>query len=223
MSDWLIDLHCHTKEKSFDGKVPAAEIVARLGALGFHGVVFTDHAATWQTDELEEVRREAGVGPEFLLLAGQEVRTKVDGGAGGDLLVYGPADAIADGTEALAVFEQIRACGGFCVAAHPSVPMIGFGRHAGTFPVAGLEVWNGRYGGKVARRSVALAETLGLPGVGGSDTHVPGDIGGGATLFTEQPQSLEDIRLAIEQGTCREWRPPVGERLKRWLGRRESE
>lgn len=222
MGSCLIDLHCHTKEKSFDGQVPAAEIVARLAALGFGGVVFTDHEHTWQPGELEEVRRAAGVGTDFVLLAGQETRTTVDGGAGGDLLLYGPTEDLADGLEALDVIRRLKECGGFCVAAHPSVPMIGFGRHAGTFPITALEVWNGRYGTKVARDSRALTQRLGLPGVGGSDTHVPADIGGGGTLFPERPGSLADIGRMVASGACRPWRPAAATRLMRWLNRRET-
>ena len=37
------DLHCHTKEGSFDSKVPISEYVSKYKILGYDGLMITDH------------------------------------------------------------------------------------------------------------------------------------------------------------------------------------
>ena len=56
MSSFLLDLHCHTLDHSYDGQVPAAKICRTLLAKGFHGLVLTDHNYVWPTEELAELR-----------------------------------------------------------------------------------------------------------------------------------------------------------------------
>lgn len=38
-----IDMHCHTKEGSLDGKIPIFEYIEILKSKGFHGMLVTDH------------------------------------------------------------------------------------------------------------------------------------------------------------------------------------
>ena len=38
-----IDMHCHTKEGSIDGKVPIEEYIRMLRNQGFGGMLVTDH------------------------------------------------------------------------------------------------------------------------------------------------------------------------------------
>lgn len=38
-----LDMHCHTKEGSMDGKIPIAEYIKILKSKGFHGMLVTDH------------------------------------------------------------------------------------------------------------------------------------------------------------------------------------
>ncbi len=43
MKGYLFDTHVHTKESSSCGRVAAADIVARYKALGYDGIIITDH------------------------------------------------------------------------------------------------------------------------------------------------------------------------------------
>lgn len=38
-----LDMHCHTKEGSLDGKIPIFEYIEILKSKGFHGMLVTDH------------------------------------------------------------------------------------------------------------------------------------------------------------------------------------
>lgn len=219
MKGHLVDIHCHTREHSYDGKASAVEVVTGLRRQGFSGVVFTDHNYVWPPDELEELRAQANLPTDFLLLSGQEVRTSVKGLIAGDLLVYGPARALPDGTEATEIFEEVEDCGGFCIAPHPAVPLIGFAPHVSAFPVAALEVWNGRHGEKANAAARALAEEAGLPAIGGSDTHRIEDIGGGGTMLPRVPTSLEELQLMIRSREARPWHPGMLAAAKQWMRR----
>ena len=219
MPRFLIDLHCHTREKSFDGMLPAVEIARRLHHQGFNGVVFTDHEQTWSEKELSALREEAGLPPMFFLAAGQEVRVNVGEQLGGDLLVYGPKEDFPDGTPVDEVLDAVKETGGFCIAAHAAAHRIGFGPHLGDYPVHAIETWNGRYGNRIAQKSEIFAERYKLPSVGGSDTHQDEDVGGGGTEFPELPQTLDDLTRLVTAGHCKPWKPSMKTRVFQWLSR----
>lgn len=207
MPGFLFDLHCHTKEGSFDADLPAAELVRGLVSRGFSGAVLTDHNHVWSQGDLMDLVGQLGLADTFILLSGQEVRTAHEGIVQGDLLVYGLPVAIADGISPVELLRLVRSHEGFVVAPHPAVPRIGFGPALDSFPVTAIEVWNGRYGVRAASQARRLAERLGLPSVGGSDTHTKRGIGLGGTLFERRPLSLGDIRDSIRVGEARPWRP----------------
>lgn len=217
MSNVLIDIHCHTSDHSYDGKVPGEVLVRTLAKQGFAGVVLTDHNYVWPAAELEELRGRAGVGAEFLLLSGQEVRTAHDGVMYGDLLVYGLEESLPDETSPMEVFKRVAAVGGFCIAPHAAVPRIGFGNHIASFPVTAVEGWNGRYGREVSAQSRRLAEEQGLPQVGGSDSHAEREIGGGGTLLEELPRDLAELGGMIRDGRCAPWQPSPLDVARRWM------
>jgi len=206
---WLIDPHCHTAEHSYDGRIPAADLAARLYALGFGGVVFTDHNYCWPAEELQALRASAALAPDFVVLSGQEVRTALDGVTTGDLLVYGPVAPIPDDTSPMEVFRLAREANGFCIAPHPAVPRIGFGAQVESFPVAGIEVWNGRHGEAANRRARELWERVGGAATGGSDAHHPADIGGGGTVLARPIATLAELGAALMAGESAPWKPGV--------------
>ncbi len=217
MGPYLIDMHCHTSEHSFDGRASLAEIVAGLVSAGFHGMVITDHNYVWPAEEIAEYRVKNNLPESFVILSGQEVRTIMDGVVVGDLLVYGPTHPMPDGMEPEECLRQARISGGFCLAAHAGVPRIGMQEAVGDYPITGVEVWNGRYGQRAAAKARAYAEQYGLPSTGGSDTHGVRDIAGGGTLFPRIPRSISDLREMIVADECKPWRPHGGRGLLGWL------
>lgn len=215
MRGFLIDLHCHTREHSHDGRHPAVELVGGLAARGFDGCVLTDHNYAWPEAELAELRHAARLPESFVLLSGQEVRTAFEEITWGDLLVFGPVEGIADGASPFDVMNAAHAAGGFCIAAHPGLPRIGLGAHIRDLPLAGVEVWNGRYGPEAQRLTLALPGVGGFPHTGGSDAHQAHEIGGGGTLLVERATTLGALGAQIAAGQCRPWRPTLLGRLLR--------
>src|SRR5690606_16065299 len=152
------------------------------------------------------------------LWSGQEVNVTSDDHPMGDLLVYGPLQPIAEGSDIDDVLEQVRAAKGFAIAAHIGAAK-GLREHVGDFPLAAAEVWNGRYGPKSEKLSRTHAEQTCLPLVGGSDAHDPDKVGSGATQFSdsfEQLVSLNDLGRAIQAGRCEPWKPPKSTGLRAW-------
>ncbi|MEQ8822432.1 MAG: PHP-associated domain-containing protein [Sumerlaeia bacterium] len=225
MKTYRIDLHCHTLDHSYDGAVPAVEIVARLMELGFSGVIFTDHCYCWSAGELEELRRAASAPGDFFLASGQEVRAfdPETETVLGDFLVYGPTEPMPDGTPVGEILARVKETGGFCIGAHLGAPVVGLGGRAGHYPILAAETWNGRYGDRIAKISRELAQRYSLTEVGGSDTHREPDIGGGATLFPAIPSSLADVRAMILDEACAPWKPSLLKRLKKTLAKNQEE
>lgn len=50
-----IDMHCHTKEGSIDGKVPIDEYITLLKQKGFGGMLVTDHDSYSWLPALEKI------------------------------------------------------------------------------------------------------------------------------------------------------------------------
>ncbi|MCB2155938.1 PHP domain-containing protein [bacterium] len=215
----LFDLHCHTQEHSYDGHLPAVQLLQGSVEAGFSGVVITDHNTVWTADELADLRREAGVPEDFFLASGQEIRTAVDGIICGDLLAYGLTENIADGIDPAEVLRMLDEAGGFCLAAHVGQPRWGFCEKIADYPIRVAETWNGRYGNSHESRAVPLAEDYGLIQTGGSDAHNPDQVAGGGTILEERPADLADLGRILLAGKCKPWKPNVMKRTLRWLKR----
>lgn len=213
MKRYLFDLHCHTREHSYDGKHSAVDLVSGLEARGFDGVVITDHSYVWPDAELEELRSAAKLPEAFVLLSGQEVRTAYEGITWGDLLAYGAPAGIADGASPFDVLDAARAGGGCCIAAHAGLPRIGLGDRIHDCSVTAVEVWNGRYGPDQERLAKGIRNVGALPWTGGSDAHSAQDIGGGGTLLEECPSTIAELAALLREGRCKPWKPTLMGRL----------
>ena len=71
----IIEMHAHTAEHSTCSFVSAVALVTRALSKEMQGIVLTDHHYLWSADEIEKLRKEAGLPHHFLLLSGQEIRT----------------------------------------------------------------------------------------------------------------------------------------------------
>jgi 3',5'-nucleoside bisphosphate phosphatase len=189
------DLHVHTSEHSSCALVPACEVL-RLAALqGLDGLAFTDHHHLWPPDELDRVRREAGV--DLLLLSGQEITFH-----GVDFLVFGWDGDPGRFATRDALVAEVRRSGGAAVVAHPfSVLYYLDAETMASWGVDGVEVFNTLKGGPTARERAEVA-ARGLAEVGGSDFHRPVVSGGLGTCWTEiagEIRSVPDLVAAIRE------------------------
>ena len=194
----LLELHAHTAERSRCSAISAAELIRQVHAKGLQGIVFTDHHYLWTEEELQAVRRTAGVPEHFLILSGQEVRTPEVG----DLLVYGAGRTFPKGTPLAAIRRD--APDAALVWAHPY--------RDGRIPDDSLltspqfdavELFNANQTVRENSRALQEWHRLKFAAIGGTDTHGTGYAGMYPTQFDHPVTDMAGLAAEIRAGRCR--------------------
>lgn len=207
----LIDLHCHTVERSDDSTAPAIELARNARAAGLDGIALTDHDTFWPDDEIERLSDESGI----LVLAGVEINTD-----GGHALVFGLSEYIFGMHRPAFLRQQVDRVHGAMLLAHPYRRALPWGVDPGTAGytealeraikgefirmVDGAEVINGRASEVQNGFARELLAAVGTPTLANSDTHTVEGIGHFATEF-ERP--VEDVYGLIEELKAARFRP----------------
>jgi len=194
----LLEMHCHTAEKSSCSSVPVVELIRRVQARGLQGIVLTDHHALWSDQELTDIRHQAGVSGHFLIFGAQEVTTKEHG----DLLVYGATEAIPKGTP----LEQIQ-------QDWPTAALVlAHAYRKGRYPtdeqllnplLHAVEIFSSNHG--VAENSRGLSDwhRLRFTAISGTDTHGVQYAGAYPTIFDHPVQTIRELADELRAGRCR--------------------
>ena len=208
----FIDLHTHTAAHSDDSIQSPEDLILEAKGLGLDGICLTEHDAFWDPDDLARLGRRYGI----LLLPGCEINTE-----DGHFLVFGLKEYVFGMHKLPYLAEQAESAGGVLVAAHP-YRRRGVGQLATASQTSilrqtakektfkhchAMETINGR-GSRVENAfSIKLAHAVALPGVGGSDSHSPGDLGMCATQFKTRINDLDDLVTALRFGQCNPYVP----------------
>ncbi len=183
-----LDLHVHS-EHSFDGVMGLDEIASLARAKGLDGVAVCDHGIAL-TDAPEY--------PDFLLIPGVELATQFGHLLG--LFVTGPVET----TDFYQAAERIHAQGGLTVLAHPFEHNRDDTRLLPAAPcLDGVEVWNSRADRNIREANALAAEfatTHGLLPFGGSDAHVPQEIGNAVVAVQVKERTLDAVKAALLEG-----------------------
>ena len=183
-----LDLHVHS-ERSFDGVMPLEEIAARAKSAGLDGVAVCDHGAAL-TDAPEI--------PGFLFIPGVELATRFGHLLG--LFVTGPVET----GDFFRAVEEIHGQGGLAVLAHPFEHNRDARRLLPAVPyLDGVEVWNSRADRNIQEANALAAEFAaehGLLPFGGSDAHVPEEIGNAVVTVRAEARTLECVKAALLAG-----------------------
>lgn len=190
------DLHVHTAA-SLDGLSSLEELTAAAKEAGLDAVAITDHNLCTPVPQ-----RLNGV----LLIPGCEVSTRQGHVTG--LFLEEPLDleslrknGLPQGGDAV---EEIRRRGGIAVLAHP-YQSPGAAPEDFDFRPDCVEGANARAALKVKEaneRAAALAQSLGLPAVGGSDAHSRHEVGNAYTRVEGAGLTLFELKAAILTGNC---------------------
>ncbi|HVP05525.1 MAG TPA: PHP domain-containing protein [Dehalococcoidia bacterium] len=204
----VIDMHIHTVVGSMDSDISPKRLAEQAKAVGLDGVAITEHLHPWRADEMAQWRKEHGL---FAFNA-REWTTDM-----GHVGVFGLPPNI-NGIRY--VSDLRRACqdyGAFMVMNHPfryfpgpSSLLFGDRWRAGDLAVEELaehpvfsmvdaiEVVNGGCIDRENRLAMEVAAHLGLPTVGGSDAHMPLEVGRYATRFEKvilsESQMLDELK-----------------------------
>lgn len=205
-------MHTHTEVGSSDSVTTLADIANirnRIPAL--HGVALTEHVHRWSEGRVAELPADIVAFPEreYDLYASH-------------ILVLNPPPGLRTSR-----IEELRDAvldhGGLMILAHPfrfypsSLNLLfGYEWHEpGEWPperlaehplfdiVHAVEAWNARDSIAQNQLAEACARARGLPIVGGSDSHKPGDIGRYATEFEDDVRTTAELMAAVRAGRCR--------------------
>jgi predicted metal-dependent phosphoesterase TrpH len=193
------DIHVHTTYS--DGHADVEEVLEHaIQRTDLRVIAITDHNTIEGALEARSLAEKYGIE----IIVGEEVST-----ADGELLALFIEQRLPPGLPAAKTIAAIHEQGGLSVAAHPydwMVPSMGRRglRKRGSGPdpewrLDAIETFNaGLLLSRGNRRAAMTAAALGLPALGGSDSHHPKTIGYGHTLFSGN--GAEDLRAAIELG-----------------------
>ncbi len=210
----LIDLHCHTVDKSDDSALTLPAIGRLARDRGVEAVCITDHDAFWRPHALDQAGKDAGV----LFIPGAEINTDA-----GHVLVFGLSQYRFGYHHPARLIEAVAQAGGAAILAHPYrralPPGIGPGspgfaaavERARSNPllavVDALEVLNGRGTDAQNEFSASLAEALGMPETGASDAHAEADFSAAATEFERPVSGVDDLIRELKAGRFRHANP----------------
>ena len=190
-----VDLHCHTSSYSSCSSLSAEMLLAAARAAGIDAVCLTEHDRLWPAADVRRLSDEQGI----TVLRGMEVTTEL-----GHVLVYG-LDAPPPGMfVAETLVAAVRAAGGLAALAHPAragQPAVSAAQRLALFDT--VEVLNGSDGPEQNRAAVGLAAGLALPGIGGSDCHIPAEVGTVATVLPCRVGTETELVAALRLGRHR--------------------
>ncbi len=201
-----LDMHCHTREGSPDGKIGLLENIEILKQKGFHGMLITDH------DSYKAYRyyKKLPEKPEdFIVLKGIEYDT-IDAG---HMLIVMPTHVRLPilelrGLPVMLLIEIVHHYGGIIGPAHPCGEKFLSIRNTLREKKAGniykkfdfIEGYNACEDADSNLRAMRIAEEYHLPCLGGSDSHKADCAGFGYTLLQENICSETDLIDYIHAG-----------------------
>ena len=205
------ELHCHTKETSLCGQVPAAEIVKMYKEAGYNGIVITDHYSPMTFKPSTVYRPQTAVDfyisgykaalaaadDDFTVLLGMELRYYA---TANDFLIYGVTEDFLRNNGNLMklypkkFYETAKRNNLIVLQAHPFREwMIRINpKH-----LDGAEVYNGKTDKKRNAKAMEWAEENNMPvKISGSDFHRINHLAKGG-IITEEPIKTNDDLLRI--------------------------
>lgn len=201
-----LDMHCHTREGSPDGKLSLSENIAILKKKGYQGMLISDHNSYKAYRHYKKLKNKP---EDFVVLKGIEYDTL----NAGHILVIMPTGVNLPilelrGLPLLPLIEIVHFYGGILGPAHP----------CGERFLSICNTLRGRLSEHVYRRfdfvegynacedadsnmrAMALAKKYGLPCFGGSDSHKEDCAGLGYTILQENISSETDLINYIRAG-----------------------
>lgn len=188
---YLIDLHVHTCPLSSDSALTPDDAAQVSIALGLAALCLTEHNQVWDAGPARELSERHGIP----VLRGMEVGTQA-----GHVLVFGLEAFHPEMYDVYRLRRIVEEEGGAMALAHPT-------RHRqGRTPWSdahrlyhALEVLNGDDLGS-AELLRAIARSLEMPAIGGSDAHSKAALGRCATRFLRPVTGERDLIEALWTG-----------------------
>lgn len=186
------DLHIHSNHSS-DCALKVDDILKQAVERRLDGIAICDHNTV--EGSLLAKRRAKELNLPLLVLTGSEVSTTQ-----GHLIVLGASENIPPNLTPQETIRIARQKGGLVVAPHP-FKLRSIGNVEG-LDIDAIETFNSRCIFGENAKAKEMAQALGKPQVGGSDSHVLATIGIGYTEIDADSEE-ESVLLAIKEGRTR--------------------
>jgi predicted metal-dependent phosphoesterase TrpH len=197
----IIDLHSHTRPKSFDSLLSPSELVLRAKKAGLDGICLTEHDLFWNNETAERLGREH----DFLVIPGSEIDTEE-----GHIVVFGVNEYKFGMQHINSLRVVLDRVGGFMILSHPYRRVFfrediegvaeQYSQKSVFKFVDTIEVLNGRGTTRQNEFSQVLGQKLGWQGTGGSDAHGPEDVPTCATKFERKIRNVEELVQELKAG-----------------------
>lgn len=193
-----IDLHVHTKY-SGDNDSDPEEAVLRAIELGLHGIAFTEHYYYGASEFAETLKKKYR--NSILIFRGVEFSS-----AEGHCLIFGvdPDDLSIRYAPIEAVIRTVNRAGGVVIPSHPYRTVNSIKDLVRTVPgICALEGYNGCNMHAFNVKAIAAADAIKLPYTGGSDAHIPWEVGSCFTEFDEvvtEENLIESLKAGKYRG-----------------------
>lgn len=194
-----LDMHCHTKEGSLDGKLPLLENIRILKEKGYQGMLITDHDSYKGYRYYQKLPNKPD---DFVVLKGIEYDT-IDAGHMLIIMPTGVKLPILEirGLPVILLIEIVHHYGGILGPAHPcgekflSIRNTLRGKKGTDIfrKFDFIEGYNACEDMDSNNRAMTLAKQFGLPCFGGSDSHKADCAGLGYTIFQENIRTETDL------------------------------
>lgn len=191
-NSFLIDTHIHTNHSPC-AAITLEETLSRLTGL-VDAIVVTDHdkILVTPTSVLETFQNKYEI---LTLKPAAEISSSQ-----GHILAYGCEIIPSHNTDAKEVIELIHSEEGIAVAAHPFA-LLGLDDLIFSLDIDAIEI-NGSRSTRINQLAKDSAEMIGIPLIGGSDSHTSYQVGTCVTKFTCEIKSMKDMISAIKKGKC---------------------
>lgn len=187
------DLHVHS-EHSRDSESSHENILEIARKKGLDGFAICDHDTV--EGGLACAKKALELGLEITVIPGVEVSSSK-----GHILVLGVGENIEPLLSPEETICKARKLGGTVIIPHPfKRSSHGIGSFEG-LDIDAVEVFNSRclFNG-ANRKALAEAKRLGIPGVAGSDSHIPEMVGQAYTEIDTSENTVEAVLRAIREG-----------------------
>ena len=186
------DLHVHSKYSSDSGS-SVEDILKMAVKKGLDGIAICDHNTI--AGSFHAIKHASKMNLPLLVLPGVEVSTTQ-----GHLIVLGLRENIQPGLTPEETISIARKKGGVIIAVHPfKVRSIG---NVEGLDIDAIETFNSRCIFKENNKAEKMAIELGIPRVGGSDSHMVRTVGIGYTEIDAEPYEASVLN-AIRMGKTR--------------------
>ncbi|HUU79366.1 MAG TPA: PHP domain-containing protein [candidate division Zixibacteria bacterium] len=190
---FLIDAHIHTNQSPC-ASITLEETLIRLSGI-VDAITVTDHDFIFEASN--EVLNALQLKYNIKVLTPAVEISSLQG----HILAYGIESVPSNNSDAKEVIEMIHSEGGIAVAAHPFA-LLGLDDLIFSLDLDALEI-NGSRSSRINQLAKESAEMIGIPLIGGSDSHTLYHIGTCVTEFFTMIETAQDLISAVKKGKCR--------------------